>query len=81
MKIFPSALRIILSLLNECPQLWPQRMPGMLAIPMSLFDKIIGSNSPSDSYQTEAQFETNLARQVSMTRQVECTPNFGPMLC
>ncbi len=69
MKIFPSDLRIILSLLNECPQLWPQRMAGMLAILMSLFDKVFGSNSPPDSYQTGAQFETNLARQVSMTRQ------------
>ncbi len=36
---------------------------------MSLFDKLFGSKSPSDPYQTEAQFETNLARQVSMTRQ------------
>ncbi len=36
---------------------------------MSLFDKLFGSKSPSDPYQTEAQFEANLARQVSMTRQ------------
>ncbi len=50
-------------------QLWPQRMPGMLASLMSLFDKLFGSKSPSDPYQTEAQFETNLARQVSMARQ------------
>ncbi len=50
-------------------QLWPQRMPGMLASLMSQFDKLFGSKSPSDPYQTEAQFETNLARQVSMTRQ------------
>ena len=51
------------------PQLWPRRMPGMLASLMGLFDKIFGSNSPSDPYQTEAQFESNLARQVSMARQ------------
>ena len=39
------------------PQLWPQRMPGMLASLMSLFDKLFGSKSPSDPYQTaEAQF-------------------------
>ena len=37
---------------------------------MSIFDKLFGSKSSSSPYQTEAQFETNLARQVSMTRQV-----------
>ncbi len=36
---------------------------------MSIFDKLFGSKSSSGPYQTEAQFETNLARQVSMTRQ------------
>ena len=36
---------------------------------MSIFDKLFGSKSSSSPYQTEAQFETNLARQVSMTRQ------------
>ncbi len=36
---------------------------------MSLFDKLFRSKHPSDPYQTKAQFETNLARQVSMTRQ------------
>ena len=36
---------------------------------MSLFDKLFGSKNSSDAYQTEAQFEANLARQVSMTRQ------------
>ena len=36
---------------------------------MSIFDKIIGSESSSDTYQTEAQLEANLARQVSMARQ------------
>ena len=36
---------------------------------MSLFDKLFGSKSFPDPYQTEAQFEANLARQVSMTRQ------------
>ena len=51
------------------PQLWPQRIHGMLASLMSLFDKLFGSKSRPDPYQTEAQFETNLARQVSMTRQ------------
>ena len=37
---------------------------------MSIFDKLFCSKSSSDPYQTEAQFETNLARQISMTRQV-----------
>ena len=36
---------------------------------MSKFDKPVGSKSSSRPYQTEAQFEINLARQVSMTRQ------------
>jgi hypothetical protein len=36
---------------------------------VSIFDKLFGSKSSSSPYQTEAQFETNLARQVSMTRQ------------
>jgi hypothetical protein len=36
---------------------------------MSLFDKLFRSKGSSDPYQTEAQFEVNLARQVSMTRQ------------
>jgi len=36
---------------------------------MVIFDKLSGSKSSSGPYQTEAQFETNLARQVSMTRQ------------
>ena len=36
---------------------------------MSLFDKLFMSKNPADPYQTEAQFEANLARQVSMTRQ------------
>ncbi len=36
---------------------------------MSLFDKPFRSKNPSDPYQTEAQFEANLARQASMTRQ------------
>ncbi len=36
---------------------------------MGLFDKLFGSKNPADPYQTEAQFEANLAKQVSMTRQ------------
>ncbi len=36
---------------------------------MSLFDRLFRSNNPADPYQTEAQFEANLARQISMTRQ------------
>jgi hypothetical protein len=36
---------------------------------MTLFDKLFRSKNPADPYQTEAQFEANLARQVSMTRQ------------
>jgi len=36
---------------------------------MSKFNKLFGSKSSSRPYQTEAQFETNLAKQVSMTRQ------------
>ncbi len=36
---------------------------------MSLFDKLFRSNKPADPYQTKAQFEANLARPVSMTRQ------------
>ncbi len=36
---------------------------------MRIFDKLFGSKSSSDPYQTEAQFETNLTRQVSMARQ------------
>jgi hypothetical protein len=37
---------------------------------MGKFDKLFGSKRSSGKYQTEAQFETNLARQVAMTRQV-----------
>ncbi len=36
---------------------------------MSIFDNFFVSKSSADPYQTEAQFETNLARQVSMARQ------------
>ncbi len=36
---------------------------------MGIFDKPFGSKNSSDPYQTEAQFEANLARQISMTRQ------------
>ena len=36
---------------------------------MSVFDKPSGSKSSSGPYQTEAQFESNLARQVSMARK------------
>ena len=36
---------------------------------MSIFDKLFVSKSSADPYQTEAQFETNLAEQVSMARQ------------
>ena len=36
---------------------------------MSIYDRLFGSKSSSDPYQTEAQFETNLTRQVSMARQ------------
>jgi hypothetical protein len=36
---------------------------------VSIFDKLFGSKSSSSPYQTKAQFEINLARQVSMTRQ------------
>ncbi len=36
---------------------------------MNLFDKLFRSKNPADPYQTEAQFEANLARQVPMTRQ------------
>jgi hypothetical protein len=36
---------------------------------MSIFDKFFGSKGSSNPYQTEAQFEANLARQVSMARQ------------
>ena len=36
---------------------------------MRIFDKLFGSKSSSNPYQTEAQFEANLARQVSMARQ------------
>ena len=39
------------------------------ANPMSIIDKLFGPKSSSDPYQTEAQFETNLTRQVSMARQ------------
>ena len=37
---------------------------------MSIFDRLFGSKNSPSPYQTKAQFETNLARQVSMTRQV-----------
>ena len=37
---------------------------------MGIFDKLFGSKGSSGPYHTEAQFETNLARQISMTRQV-----------
>jgi hypothetical protein len=37
---------------------------------MGIFDKLYGSTRPSDPYRTEEQFETNLARQIAMTRQV-----------
>jgi len=36
---------------------------------MSILDKLFGSKNSSAPYRTKAQFETNLARQVSMTRQ------------
>ena len=36
---------------------------------MGIFDKLFGSKIASGPNQTEAQFETNLARQVSMARQ------------
>jgi hypothetical protein len=36
---------------------------------MSIFDKLFGSKASSDPYQTEAQFETNVARQVTMARK------------
>ena len=36
---------------------------------MSIFDNFFASKSSADPYQTEAQFETNLARQVSIARQ------------
>jgi hypothetical protein len=36
---------------------------------MSIFDKLFGSKSSSDPYQTEAQFEANLASQVALARQ------------
>ena len=47
----------------------PRQIPTKRANLMSIFDKLIGSKSSSGPYQTEAQFETSLARQVSMTRQ------------
>ena len=50
-------------------QLGPRRIPGKRANLVSLFDKLFRSKNPADPYQTEAQFEANLARQVSMTRQ------------
>jgi hypothetical protein len=37
---------------------------------MGIFDKHFGSKRSSDPYRTEEQFETNLARQIAMTRQV-----------
>ncbi len=37
---------------------------------MSIFNKFFGSKSSTRPHQTEAQFKTNLARQISMTRQV-----------
>ncbi len=37
---------------------------------MDIFDKLFGLKGSSGPYRTEAQFETNLARQISMTRQV-----------
>jgi hypothetical protein len=36
---------------------------------MSIFGKVLGAKSSSDPYQTEVQFETNLAKQVSLARQ------------
>ena len=44
--------------------------PHQAANFVSIFDKFFGSKGSSNPYQTEAQFEANLARQVSMTRQV-----------
>ena len=37
---------------------------------MNIFNKFFGSKSSTRPHQTEAQFKTNLARQISMTRQV-----------
>jgi len=37
---------------------------------MGILDKLFGAIGSSSRYQTKAQFETNLARQISMTRQV-----------
>jgi len=37
---------------------------------MGIFDKLFGATGSSSRYQTKAQFETNLVRQISMTRQV-----------
>jgi hypothetical protein len=37
---------------------------------MGIFDKFFGSKRLSGQYQTEAQFETNLAIQIAVTRQV-----------
>ena len=37
---------------------------------MVIFDKLFGSQGSSSTYQTKAQFETNLARQISITRKV-----------
>ncbi len=36
---------------------------------MSIFDNLFGSKSSPEPYQTQAQFETNLTRQVSTARQ------------
>ena len=37
---------------------------------MGIFGKLFGSKGSPSPYQTKAQFETNLARQISMTRKV-----------
>ena len=44
---------------------WAARRANLI----SIFDKFFGSKSSSDLYQTEAQFETNLARQITLARQ------------
>ncbi len=62
-------MRVIPGLFNGYPDLWPQRIPGKRAHLVSLFDKLFRSKNPADPYQIEAQFEANLARQISMTRQ------------
>ena len=36
---------------------------------MSIFDRLFGSKSSSGPYQTEALFEANLTKQVSLARQ------------